>query len=139
MDSKQYLNRFFVRLDKDEEIVENLKNFCKKNQIESGFLLGIGTVNNVTLQFYNKNTKNYDKKVFTGDYELIGLNGNITVQNGENVLHMHVNIADNEFKTFGGHLDKAYTTMTCEIVVVQFESPLEREFDSTTNLNLLKF
>jgi len=41
-------------------------------------------------------------------------------------------------KFFGGHLNEAVVSATCEVIIEKIEGSIEREFDKETGLNLLK-
>lgn len=138
MKFKQFENRYFVRIDKDEEIVESLKKFCVINKIESGYFTGIGASDKLTVGYYNTVEKKFYKKDFEGEYEITGLNGNIYVLNGETSVHVHINFAGTDFITYGGHLSSAVISGTCEIAVIQLDGKIEKEFDHDTGLNIFK-
>jgi predicted DNA-binding protein with PD1-like motif len=58
--------------------------------------------------------------------------------NGEVYLHLHINIADSKYNVYGGHLNYAYVSATCEIVIEAVEGEVEREFSEGIGLNLYK-
>jgi len=136
---KQFANRYFVRIDKGEEIVETLKKFCSDKKIESGCLNGIGASNKLTVGYYNTGEQKFYKKDFEGEYEITSLNGNIYMLNGETSIHAHINFAGTNFITYGGHLASAIISGTCEIAVIQLDDRIEKEFDKETGLNIFKF
>ena len=54
-------------------------------------------------------------------------------------LHMHINIADKNHQSFGGHLNYAIISATFEGVLEVIEGETDRKYDDETGLNLLKF
>ena len=59
-------------------VIESLTGLVKKLNLTSGWISGIGAVEDVLIGMYDINTKIYDKKIFSDEYELVGFNGNIS-------------------------------------------------------------
>jgi predicted DNA-binding protein with PD1-like motif len=58
--------------------------------------------------------------------------------NDEVYLHLHVNLSDSSCHAFGGHLNAAVVSATCEVVVCALEGEVGREFSEEIGLNLLQ-
>src|SRR5690554_3601357 len=104
MQWERFGNKYIIRLDKGEEIVETLKHFCQYKQIKLGWVYGIGAVNQATIGLYEPAAKQYHSKELSGDYEITSLLGNISTKDREIYLHLHINLSNLE-KTYGGHLN----------------------------------
>ncbi|NMB95597.1 MAG: DNA-binding protein [Clostridiaceae bacterium] len=128
-----------ARIDKDEEIVSSIKNICEKEKINLGKVSAIGAVNRVKIGLFKTDEKKYYSDVLTGEFEITSLLGNITTMNGEVYLHLHINISDSSFKTFGGHLNEAYVSGTCELFIDVIDENVSRKFSEEIGLNLLDF
>ena len=139
MDYKKIKNKYVLRIDRGEEIVSSLKGFCKDNDIKLGTVSGLGAVDRVKVGLFATDTKEYHSTELTGDHEITSLIGNISTKDGEIYLHLHINIADEEYNTYGGHLSSAVVSGTCEIVVEEIDGTVEREFSDEVGLNLYKF
>ena len=138
MNFKRFGEKYVIRIDKDEKIVETLIKVCVANEITNGNITGIGAVSKAKIGLFKPEEKKYFSKELLGDYEITSLNGNISTMNGEVYLHLHINLADEEYKTFGGHLNEAVVSATCEVIIEKIEGRVERELDIETGLNLLK-
>lgn len=138
MKFKKFGNKYILRIDKGEEIVETLKAFCIKQQIKLGSISGIGATKNATIGFFETGTKTYHKKDFSQDMEIAPLTGNVTTMNGETYLHLHVNLGDKQHKSWAGHLNRAVISATFEAVINVIDGELDREFSEEIGLNLLK-
>jgi uncharacterized protein len=138
MQYKKVGPKVIIRLDKGEEIVESLKIICKKLDITSGSITGIGATDKITIGLLNTQTKKYQPKEFIGDHEIAPLVGNITRMNGEIYLHMHVNICNSELKSFCGHLTSAVVSVTFEGIIDIIDGNIIREFHEPTGINQLK-
>ena len=139
MQFQKFGSRFVVRLDRGEEVVATLQNFCEQQKISLGSISGIGAVERATVGFFETATKKYLARELPGGFELAPLAGNISTQSGETYLHLHANLADEKQNAFAGHLSAATVSATCEIVIDAIDGAVEREFDSEIGLNLLKF
>jgi predicted DNA-binding protein with PD1-like motif len=138
MNYKRFGNKVIVRIDRGEEIVGTLKQICKDLDIKLGTITGIGAVNKATIGLYDVETKKYRSTELTGDHEIAPLFGNISTMNGKIYLHIHANFANVEHKSFGGHLNSAIVSATFEGFIDIIDDKVEREFDDTIGLNLIK-
>ncbi len=138
MKSARIGNRYFLRIDKGEEVVASLKEFCENNKVKLGSIVGLGATNRVTIGLFNTNTKEYHNKELTGEYEITNLTGNITTKDGEIYLHLHITLGDDTYKAFGGHLKECWISATCELVIDTIGGEIQRAFDKDSGLNLLK-
>jgi len=139
MDFVKFDNKYIIRLDKGEEILSMLKDFCSKNSIKLGTVYGLGSTNVITIGLFNTHDKKYYSKEFKGDFEILNLTGNISTMNGETYLHLHVSISDSDLRSYGGHLNSAIVSGTAEIIVESIEGAVDRKFDSEIGLNLYNF
>jgi len=98
---------------------------------------GIGAVEGATIGFYDLKTKKYYPKELDKDYEVTSLSGNISTMDGEVYLHLHINLTDSNYNTFGGHLNSAVISGTGEIIIEEIEDIIGREFNGEVGLNLL--
>jgi predicted DNA-binding protein with PD1-like motif len=130
--------RFILRIDKGEEIVENLKRFCKKQNIRLGTITGIGATSKATIGCFLADEKKYVSREFVGNYEMAPLIGNITTMDKEPYLHLHVNLCDERQRSFGGHLNSAVVSATCEVVIRVLKGRMDRAFSNEIGLNLFR-
>ena len=138
MKSKKVDNTYIIRIDKGEELVQSLENFCKKNQIKLGTVQGIGATNQITIGYFDTEQKEYFSNQFKGDFEIAPLHGNITTMEGKTYLHLHVTFGDKKFGSHSGHLNKAVISATFEGVITVLDGKAERYHDKEIGLNFLK-
>ena len=129
---------YVVRLFKGEDIIETLKGFLQKYGVTAGMISGIGATDNVTLGYFNTETKEYQKQNFQGGFEILNLAGNVSMLDGEPLIHLHIQLGDEQYRVFGGHLFSANVSVTCEILVRSLDTIIHREKDEETGLNLMK-
>ena len=58
---------------------------------------------------------------------------------GKYYSHLHMSAGNDKGEVFGGHLNEAYISATCEMVITVVEGTVERAFSDEIGLNLLKF
>lgn len=133
----EHMPDFVLVLKTGDEISEKLIEFLAKNNITSGVVSGIGTASDVTLNYYNAATKEYEEKNFTDEYEILSLIGNVSLKEDKPFAHLHIVLGTKDYACIGGHLKSAKVGATCEIVIQQLENELKREFDEATGLFLL--
>lgn len=139
MDVMKYDTKLLVRLDPGEEIVSSLTEICRRENITLGRVSGIGAVNRATVGLFNPVSKEYVSTTLENDFEITNLTGNISQMDGQVYLHLHATLADIEHKAFGGHLNAAHVSATAEIWIDIVNGPVDREFNDSIGLNLLKF
>ena len=139
MQAKKFGQKYFIRIDRGEEIVETLKKFCEENQIKLGTISGLGATNDAEIGLYDVKIKKYYEKEMKGNFEIAPLYGNITTMQGETYLHLHANLGDENQHSFAGHLTKAVVSATFEAVLEVIDGEVDREKDPETGSNLLKF
>ncbi len=139
MEYRRFGSKFVIRLDKGEEVVETLKQFCKDNGIKLGAVSGIGSTNKAVIGLFETERKVYQSMELTGDHEIDQLSGNISTMDNEAYIHLHANLSDASYNCYGGHLNSAVISATCEIIVDAIDGGIDRKFSDEIGLNLCKF
>ena len=139
MQYKRFNNKIFARIDKGEEICEQLKVICESEGVRLASVSAIGAVGQFIVGVFNTHTKQYKANTFAGDYEIVSLLGTVTAKDGEFYAHLHMSAGDEEGKVFGGHLNSATVSATCEMVIDVADGTVERQFNDEVGLNLFKF
>ncbi len=107
-----------MKVESGEEIVSTLAAFARERNVRAGLISGIGAVGECELGFFVRPTKQYVRKVFTGEHEIGALTGNFSELDGEPFPHCHVLIAGEDLAAHTGHLFRGVATVTCEVQVV---------------------
>jgi predicted DNA-binding protein with PD1-like motif len=128
---------YLVRLDRGEEVVESLSRFAREQGLPGGAMTGIGAVKNTTIGFFDLEQKEYNKREFPQEMELVGLTGNMAWADGEPVIHAHVMLSGPDYAAYGGHLFSAEIAVTGEIFVSPTEIQIQRSLDPETGLKLI--
>ena len=139
MEYKRFGDTIFARLDRDEEILEQLKILALQENIKLASVRGLGAVDEFTVGVFKTDRKQYDANSFTGYFEIVSLTGTITTMDGEYYAHLHMSAGNEKGEVFGGHLNRAMISATCELVIQVVDGTVERRFDPEIGLNVFKF
>lgn len=139
MEYKKFGNSVVARIDKGEEILEKLQELSVKENIRLAAVSALGAVGNFTVGVYKTAEKKYISNTFSGDFEIVSLTGTISTMNGEFYSHLHMSAGNEKGEVFGGHLNKAVVSATCEMTLSVIDGEIDRAFDEETGLNLFKF
>ncbi len=139
MEWKKKDHRYFLRLEKGEEIIEKISEFCEENKIIAGAITGIGAVNQVEFGLFDTIEKKYHTNCLNEALEITSLIGNISRKEEKVYLHLHITVGNIHGLVYGGHLNKAVISATGEIIIDEADVEINRRFDETIGLNLWEF
>ncbi len=139
MEYKRFENTIVLRMDRGEEILSTLKEVALKENIKLASISALGACDHFVAGVYSVPEQKYYKNEFNGVYEITALVGNINTMNGEYYSHLHITCADGNGQCFGGHLNEARISATCEMIVNIIDGNVDRIHDDNTGLNLFKF
>lgn len=139
MEYRRFGNTIIARMDRGEEILEQVKAIALREQIRLASVSALGAVDEFTVGVYKTGEKKYLANDFSGSFEIVSLTGTINTMNGAFYCHLHMSAGDEQGHVFGGHLNEAFVSATCEMVVLPMAGQVERAFDEETGLNLFRF
>ncbi len=139
MDYRRFNNTIVARLDKGEDILEQIKVIAQKEEIKLASVQALGAVDDFTVGVFDTKTKEYHANHFEGSYEIVSLTGTINTMHGEFYSHLHMSAGNDQGQVFGGHLNKANISATCEMIITIIEGVVDREFSEEIGLNLFCF
>ncbi len=132
-------DRYFGSLDRGDNLFEALLKVASSLKLASAHISGIGALKDIELGYFDVDKKEYLRKTFEKDSELLSLDGNIAQQNDKPVLHLHAVLGDQNFQCFGGHLFNPTVAVTAEINIRVFNQQVERSLEPNLRFNQLKF
>ena len=139
MEYRKFNNTIVARIDKGEEILEKIKEIATKENIKLANINALGATNDFTVGVFKTGEKKYYSNNFKGDFEIVSLTGTINTMNGEFYSHIHMSAGNDKGEVFGGHLNRAIVSATCEMVINIIDGTVDREFNENIGLNLFKF
>jgi hypothetical protein len=144
MEYKKYGEAYYIRMDRGDEIIEQILSICKKEQIQSATYSGIGGCGSAEIQTFIPDTGTFEIQRLDGMLELISLTGNIvTDDNGEYFHHTHAIFsfkAGDEHCTAAGHIKSINVSYTAEIELRPVVGGIiRRKFDPETGTGFWNF
>ncbi len=130
-------NKFVLKLERGDELVETLTAFCIREKISAGFFVGLGASSYLNMASYDLEKKEYESQEFNETLEIANLTGNVAEQDGKLVIHVHGTFSKRDLSAIAGHVTKLIIGGACEIKFEKLDTTLNRKFDPVTGLNLL--
>ena len=142
MDYRKEKDTIFLRIDKDENVLETIENLAKKENIMGGYFQGIGACGKVTLSTYLADKGEFLDHHISSMIEMISLSGNIAIENDIRTLHSHAVFSylkgNGEIAVVAGHLKVADISYTGESIINLAENKIEKMFDEKTGIDVWK-
>ena len=139
MEYRRFDNTVIARIDKDEEILEKVKELALTENIKLASVSALGAICDFTVGVFDTAEKIYISNSFQGPFEIVSLTGTINTMNGGFYTHIHMSAGDSKGQVFGGHLNRAVVSATCEMVVTVIDGKVDRYYDEGVGLNLFQF
>lgn len=130
---------FLGRLPHGEDLITSIEDFCKDASIQMATFSVIGAVSSVTIGSYDQKQQVYVTSMEKSPLEIINCTGNVSLKDGNPIIHAHIVLCDEQGKTIGGHLFSETIIFAGEIELQELKgTPMERSYDNTTGLMLWK-
>lgn len=138
MKYKRFGNTIVARIDRGEEILDKIRELALSENIKLASVSALGATNDFTVGVFNTAEKKYYSNEFKGAFEIVSLTGTINTMGGQFYTHIHMSAGNDKGEVFGGHLNRAMVSATCEMVVTVIDGEIDRYADPDVGLNLLK-
>lgn len=139
MEYRRFNNTIIARIDKGEEILNKIEEIAKKENIKLANINALGATNDFIVGVFKTEEKKYYSNEFKGNFEITSLTGTINTINDEFYSHIHMSAGNDKGEVFGGHLNKAIVSATCEMVINIIDGKVDRYFEEEIGLNLFRF
>jgi predicted DNA-binding protein with PD1-like motif len=103
---KQYAVIFYT----GDEAFSGLLEFAKEYRVTSAHFTAIGAVSGATLGWFDPQRKMYKTIPIVGQHEVIGMSGDIALNQGKPVVHTHMVVGASDGTTRAGHVLAAYVS-----------------------------
>ncbi len=131
--------RFVCRLPHGKDLITSIEDFCIELSIQMATFSIIGAVSSVTIGAYDQKQQVYVTFKEESQLEIVNCIGNVSIKEGDPVVHAHIVLGDQQGKTMGGRLFSETILFAGEIDLQELTGkPLERAYDDTTGLMLWK-
>ena len=128
------------RLPYGQDLITSIEDFCQKASIQMATFSAIGAVSSFTIGAYDQEQQVYVTATETASLEIVTCVGNISLMEGNPVVHAHIVLGDKQRNLIGGHLFSETIVFAAEISIQTLTgTPLERTYDEKTGLSLWQF
>ena len=124
-----------VCLESGENLRQSLEQLCLELGVEGAQVSGIGGLLDPQLGFWQFDTGEYTRHTLEGRWELLSLQGNISLYEGRPFAHLHVTLSGPDYQVRGGHFFEGSITATAEIFLRTCR-PLRRDWDAQVRAGL---
>ena len=138
MKYKRFDKTIVVRIDRGEEILDKIRELAIAENIKLASVTALGATNDFTVGVFNTAEKKYYANEFKGAFEIVSLTGTINTMDGQFYTHIHMSDGNEKGEVFGGHLNRAVVSATCEMTVTVIDGEVDRYRDDDVGLNLFK-
>ena len=139
MDYRKFGECYYIRMDRNDEIISTILEICKKENIRSATFSGIGGCKDAEIQTFIPETGSFEEQRISGMLELVSLNGNVvTGENNTCYHHTHAvfSYKDGERHCMAaGHMKSITVLYTAEIELHPVTGgTIRRKYDPETCL-----
>lgn len=144
MEYRKIGETYYIRMDRDDEVIARILEVCKKESISSAIYSGIGGCGSAELQTFIPDTGEFETEVIDGMLELVSLNGNV-VSGDDGLLYHHTHALFSYKKAaqhcvVGGHLKSTTVLYTAEIELrPTIGGAITRKYDPETGTGFWDF
>ena len=133
----------YLRVDKEENVMETIKEVCRKEAVCGGYFQGIGACGTAALSTYIPGQNDFIDHEISGMLEMISLMGNITVDcDNQPFLHSHAVFShlnlSGEIAITAGHLKEAKISYTGESIITLAGDTIGRQCDTNAGIEVWK-
>jgi len=135
----EYLKTAFgyqVRLETGEEIHKSLSKLMDVLNLQGGIAMGIGALSSYSLGYYDIHKKEYIRKDYNEEVELLSCIGNLAHKGDSKIAHLHATVSNVNMETRGGHLFEGIISATGEFSLIDSKVMFKR-LDGDAALPLL--
>jgi len=125
------------RLQRGDDLLEALTAVVQREGVRLGRVEALGAVEKARVGYYDQASFQYEYLDLDQDLEILALVGNVSLRDGQPMVHAHVTLGDAQGRAFGGHLAPGTRVFACEFTVEVLEgAELHRGHDEATGLPL---
>jgi len=126
-----------LKPDFGSDLLKELQKYVSAKNINLAWLSGVGAVSRANIRYYDQPEQKWVDLELDQNLEVAGMWGNVSLLNGEPIVHVHIVLADREGRCYGGHLADGTLVFNLEIMLTTLSGPnVIRNMDPQTGLTL---
>ena len=100
MEYRKFQDTYVIRMDRGEEVVAALTEFCAQEGVRLASVSALGAADHVTIGLYDVGARQYHRHTFDEPMEITSLLGSVSTKDGETYLidaTFHRSMTDRDF------------------------------------------
>lgn len=126
---------YLARLETGADWRAEIETLADREEVDAGWFTALGAVQDADVWFYDQEEREYRSVEFEEPLNVASCVGNVALLDGDRFAHTHAVLSRRSGQALAGHLN-AGTVFSGEVFLRAFETPLERERDDVTDLDL---
>ncbi len=120
------------------DLLKELSEFVHAEGINLAWFTGLGAVSRATVRYYDQPSQSWKDLERDQRLEVTGMVGNVSLLNGEPIVHAHITFADEQGNCVGGHLGPNTLVFNMEILLTTLSASkaVVRKMDAETGLTI---
>jgi uncharacterized protein len=119
------------------DLLKELQTYVLAKNINLAWLSGVGAVQRANIRYYDQVEKSWTDLQLDQRLEVAGMWGNVTLLNGQPIVHVHMVLSDEQGRCYGGHLADGTLVFNLEILLTTLTGPaVVRKMDEQTGLTI---
>ena len=108
---------FVGRLEKGSDLVAELERICAERGVSAAWVNVVGAVSRAAYAYYDQREHRYLELSSETHHEITGFVGNVSLRDGQPLLHAHATFADEHGACVGGHLLRGNAVFVAEFEI----------------------
>jgi uncharacterized protein len=130
---------FVLVFQRGDELATGLSKFAEEQKLSAASFKAIGALSSVRLGWLSWESKKYEPAVVLDEQvELLSLIGDVALKDGKPVVHAHAVVGRKDGTAHGGHLLEAHIRPTCEVVLTESPTHLQKFIDPESGIALIR-
>jgi hypothetical protein len=126
-----------LKPDFGSDLLKELQKYVLSKNINLAWLSGVGAVSRAVIRYYDQPKQQWLDLELEKRLEVAGMWGNVSLLNGEPIVHVHIVLADETGRCYGGHLADGTMVFNLEILLTTLSGPpVVRKMDPEIGLTI---
>jgi uncharacterized protein len=131
------VKQYAIVLSKNDEVISGITAFARQHKVTAASFTAIGAFSHATVAWFDDRKKQFKLVPINEQVELVSMIGDIALVDDRPAVHTHVSVASSDGTVRGGHVINAYVFPTLELFMTVYPTPLHKEKDEATGLELI--
>jgi uncharacterized protein len=128
---------YAVIFDIGDEVRAGLLGFARRHRLADSHFNAIGAFSRAILGYFDWENKEFKRIPIDEQVEVLVLTRDVTLDNGEPMVHAHAVVGKSDGTVYGGHLKEGHVRPTLGVILVESPVHLRRTYHPELGLALV--